>query len=189
MTTHTTTTMARSAPERRIPPEHSSTILVPLDGSSYSEAILGTVDRLAQPLGARVTLLLVGDPQLDPTIPLLGAAPHARTSAGTGMSLDGACRGGSAAAAVASSSHAGVEPVLRAYLQRCVAALPGVEAVLIVDFAEDPAAVIIARARQQHVDLIAMATHGRTGLLGRLTGSVTARVIRSGVAPVVVLRP
>jgi len=164
-------------------------MLVPLDGSSYSEAILGTVERLAQPLGARVTLLLVGDPQLDPTTPLPAAGTCVGTSAGTGMSLDGACCVGLAATAADVAARPGVEMVLRAYLQRCVAALPGVETVLIVDFAEDPAAVIIARARQQHVDLIAMATHGRTGLLGRLTGSVTARVIRSGVAPVVVLRP
>jgi nucleotide-binding universal stress UspA family protein len=49
--------------------------------------------------------------------------------------------------------------------------------------------VIIDRARQEHVDLIAMATHGRTGLMRALAGSVCERVIRSGVAPVVVLRP
>jgi nucleotide-binding universal stress UspA family protein len=78
---------------------------------------------------------------------------------------------------------------LQDYLRGCAAELGGAETACVVDEAEDPAGVIVTLARQQHADLIAIATHGRTGRLGRLAGRATARVIRSGVAPVVVLRP
>ncbi len=53
----------------------------------------------------------------------------------------------------------------------------------------DPAAEIIAFAKKGRFDLIVMATHGRSGLRGTLQGSVTAEVIRSGVTPVLVVRP
>jgi nucleotide-binding universal stress UspA family protein len=184
--------MAGPAPTTSTSMRQRPTILVPLDGSSYSEAILGTVERLARPLGADVTLLMVGHPTLDPLTLLTGAGRALAMSAGPDAALRtaGTHLAEPVAAAMAGvSSLAQVEVVLRAYLQRCAAALPGVATTLVVDFADDPAAVIVARARQQHVDLIAMATHGRTGLLQHLTGSVTGRVIRSGVAPVVVLRP
>ncbi|HET8648273.1 MAG TPA: universal stress protein, partial [Vicinamibacteria bacterium] len=45
------------------------------------------------------------------------------------------------------------------------------------------------RARRTHPDLIAMATHGHGGARHLLAGSVCERVIRSGVAPVLVVRP
>lgn len=53
----------------------------------------------------------------------------------------------------------------------------------------DPAIEIIDFANRGHFDLIVMATHGRSGLCETLQGSVTAEVIRSGVAPVLVVRP
>ena len=53
----------------------------------------------------------------------------------------------------------------------------------------EPAGEIIEFARRGQFDLIVMATHGRSGLRETLQGSVTAAVIRSGVAPVLVLRP
>ena len=55
------------------PMKHRTAVLVPLDGSHFSEAILGTVARLAAPLRAHVELLLVGDPTLDPEQPLPAA--------------------------------------------------------------------------------------------------------------------
>ncbi len=53
----------------------------------------------------------------------------------------------------------------------------------------EPAEEIIAFAKEDRFDLIVMATHGRSGLRETLQGSVTAAVIRSGVAPVLVVRP
>jgi nucleotide-binding universal stress UspA family protein len=51
------------------------------------------------------------------------------------------------------------------------------------------AQAIVEYARRHHVDMIAMSTHGAGGLRDMLVGSVTADVTRSGVAPVVVIRP
>lgn len=54
---------------------------------------------------------------------------------------------------------------------------------------DDPERAILDYARAHRVDMIAMATHGRMGLARTVRGSVTDAVIRSGVAPVLVCRP
>jgi nucleotide-binding universal stress UspA family protein len=82
-----------------------------------------------------------------------------------------------------------LETDLRVYLEDRVREMPRIKSRIMVDIADDPAAVIIARARERHADLIAMATHGRSGVNHLLMGSVCERVVRSGVAPVLVLRP
>jgi nucleotide-binding universal stress UspA family protein len=48
---------------------------------------------------------------------------------------------------------------------------------------------IIECARREAVDVIVMATHSRTGLARAVLGSTTDAVIRSGVAPVLVVHP
>lgn len=48
---------------------------------------------------------------------------------------------------------------------------------------------IVTYAEEHDVDLIAMPTHGRTGLERVILGSVTERVIRTGTVPVLTLRP
>jgi nucleotide-binding universal stress UspA family protein len=58
-----------------------------------------------------------------------------------------------------------------------------------VDFDDDPAHGIIEYAKSRRPLFIAMATHGRGGLDHAVHGSVAERVIRSGVAPVLVVRP
>jgi nucleotide-binding universal stress UspA family protein len=58
-----------------------------------------------------------------------------------------------------------------------------------VIFDDDPAAGIIAYAKEHGPLFIAMATHGRGGLNHAVHGSVTEQVIRSGVAPVLAVRP
>ena len=88
--------------------------------------------------------------------------------------------------------EARLETELRNYLQGRARALRGQRAARVsvrTEVSDDPAAAIIRRAREEHVDVIAMATHGRTGLNHLLAGSVCEEVIRSGVAPVLVLRP
>lgn len=53
----------------------------------------------------------------------------------------------------------------------------------------DPADAILAAAREQHADLIAMATHGRGVLARTVLGSVADRVVRNADVPVLVYRP
>jgi universal stress protein A len=48
---------------------------------------------------------------------------------------------------------------------------------------------IVRYAKHNDIDLIVMATHGRTGLTHLLMGSVAEKVVRSAPCPVLTLRP
>jgi nucleotide-binding universal stress UspA family protein len=52
-----------------------------------------------------------------------------------------------------------------------------------------PAGAILEYAREQAVDVIALATHGRGGIARMLLGSVADQVVRGAAAPVLVYRP
>ena len=52
-----------------------------------------------------------------------------------------------------------------------------------------PRAEIIRYARQHDIDLIVLATHGRTGLAHVLMGSVAESVVRTAPCPVLIVRP
>lgn len=53
----------------------------------------------------------------------------------------------------------------------------------------DPAAAILDRANRPDVDMIVMATHGRTGMKRWRLGSVAERVVRNATVPVMVVPP
>jgi nucleotide-binding universal stress UspA family protein len=53
----------------------------------------------------------------------------------------------------------------------------------------NPAERIVSYARRPEIDLIVMATHGRTGLRTVIFGSVAGRVLFSGARPVLLVRP
>ena len=48
---------------------------------------------------------------------------------------------------------------------------------------------IVEKAAAEKVDMIVMSTHGRTGLLHMLIGSVTEKVVRRAACPVLTIRP
>jgi nucleotide-binding universal stress UspA family protein len=75
------------------------------------------------------------------------------------------------------------------YLRQQAESLPDIAPTIHVEFAEDASDAILARAQAIGADVIAMATHGHGGVRHLLTGSVTERVIRAGVIPVLTLRP
>jgi nucleotide-binding universal stress UspA family protein len=53
-----------------------------------------------------------------------------------------------------------------------------------------PAAeAILDYAEAQHADLIAIATHGRSGISRFVFGSVTQKVVQTAPVPVLVIRP
>jgi nucleotide-binding universal stress UspA family protein len=52
-----------------------------------------------------------------------------------------------------------------------------------------PADEIAQYAREEQIDLIVMATHGRTGLAHAIIGSIAEKVIRSSTVPVFVVKP
>jgi nucleotide-binding universal stress UspA family protein len=55
--------------------------------------------------------------------------------------------------------------------------------------AGEPAAEIVAFARERGVDLLVLGTHGRTGIEHALMGSIAERVVRKAHCPVLTVRP
>ena len=76
-----------------------------------------------------------------------------------------------------------------AYLTGLARRFPGDSAQCLVREGEHPAAEIVRCAEELEVDMIALATHGRTGLAHALLGSVAEAVVRSSRRPVLLLRP
>ena len=76
------------------------------------------------------------------------------------------------------------------YLSAMAARMPrGCDVQIVAHVAGHVADVLIDRAREEAVDVVVMATHGATGITRALFGSTTEQVVRSGVAPVLVVHP
>jgi len=134
-------------------------ILVPLDGSTRAEAILTELRVLLARRDSEVVLLRV---VLLPTT--MNAPEYARL-------LD----------------ERRAEAL--AYVQRMVGELAGAGATARgVVYEGYPADAILAGAREQAATLIALTTHGRTGLARWQLGSVTEKVLRGGECPILVTR-
>lgn len=151
-----------TAPVRRM--------LIPLDGSAIAEAVLPPALAFARITGAHITLLHIPDPQ-QPRRRLLQQLDNIES--GLGDSL----RPGIGEAA---------EHYLQTVPHRHKAADLTIESVLL-DGA--PAPTILDYAEQANIDLIAMATHGRTGLQRWLYGSVTEKVLRTAATSLLIVRP
>lgn len=142
-----------------------NTILVPLDGSARAEAILPHVEELARRNQATVIFLQVVDPTT--SIPELEGLT-------TEINLE----------------------IVREEIAAATAYLTGLQGRLgekdIVSriLVERGSAVdaIIAVAEREKADLIAMASHGRTGLARVLFGSVAQGVLNHAKQPVLFLR-
>ncbi len=143
-------------------------ILVPLDPSNYSEAILDSVLTLARLMTARVTLLTVVAPQFgiaEPELP----PPAPQHPAIVARRLD--------------EAHARLRRLARPF------GLDGVGARTRVAVAGTPAAGILEVLAEDCFDMVALATHGAAGLRRLLTGSVADKVIRGSGKPVLVYHP
>ncbi len=159
-------------------------ILVTLDGSPLSEQVLPQVKQLIAGAETSITLLTVA------AAPEESAEARAWTMLPPTMPPPAMVAGQFESVARRGQALARVRAELDRYLEEAVAGLPlqGVtveQAVRIGDAAEE----IIKYAREQNVDLIMMATHGRTGLSRAISGSVADRVVTSGAAPVLLVRP
>lgn len=139
-------------------------VLIPLDGSTLAERALGPGLDLARRLKARVTLLqVVGLLVLD------RGSGEGEAGSGAGASAFGrALRYLEGVAAECESPGGALE----------MQVVPGEAAGAILDF-----------ARQAGVDLIAMATHGRTGLSRWVYGSVAESVLRGSEGSLLVVPP
>lgn len=138
-------------------------VLVPLDGSPLAESVLPFILEIAGPLDMEVVLLRAVPP-ITPTV-------------------------------VEGMRYVEVEDVegrlaeARAYLAPLATELThkGVRSRVMVRHG-DPVAEIIAGAREAEADLIAMTTHGRSGLGRLLFGSVAEAVLREAEIPVFMMK-
>ena len=141
-------------------------ILVPLDGSPLSEAVLPHAEKLAQALNVEIILLHVEVapvPEFDSHIPALAPMIEEikHKLADEKTYLDQTC---------SKLESAGVRA---SYLLR----------------EGDVAETIIESAEIMQADLIAMSMHGRTGVLKLLLGSVAEQVVQKSKIPVILIRP
>ena len=139
-------------------------ILVPLDGSTIGEAALPHTGTLAAALGAEVVLFHVLEPQTS----LVGHE-------------DGA-------AYVPIQDEAGRKASAIAYLDKVGKPLKerGCNTLSAVGF-DSPADRIIEYAEANSIDLIAMSTHGRSGIGRWVFGSVTDKILHAGNTAVLVV--
>ena len=143
---------------------HIRHILAPTDFSDYSKRALSDALDLAQTFGAKLTLLHVVEPA-----PYLGEF----TLPTMGEDLLG-----------------DLERQASAELARVLPEAPQAPiAVTRAVIVGSPARTIVATAEATHVDLLVLATHGRTGLSHLLIGSVAERVVRTAPCPVLTIRP
>jgi len=164
-------------------------ILATFDGSPASETALAQVVRLARQgdhvqLFSAVTSSIGGVRMRGPLRPVVGMAPLAAAepvvvSGDTPKQLE------------ARSQAIERELAVRTdYLQDLAALLPaGITSDCMTVAHDDPATAIIDHALSLQPDLIIMTTHGRTGLVHILFGDVAEEVVRSGVAPVLLVHP
>lgn len=164
------------------------TMLVTLDKSEFSEKILATAGRIAAETRAKVILLHVFPPVHDVARSSIATGPggtvHASAYAGVAPPETSLQQVESATQAAA---RAQTETL--AYLQPLASHFESLTVECVAREGAHPAEEILRTAESQGVDLIAMATHGRTGLAHVLVGSVAAAVVRSGKFPVVLVRP
>jgi len=153
-------------------------ILVPLDGSPLAEAVLGHVTPIAERFGAEIVLL-----QVVSTFAEIVSKTMPRESFPSptlqDMSVD-----------AAQAQHDAEQATAAVYLQRVSESLAakGLKATIDVREGPAPAAVILAVALDRDCDLIAMSTHGRSGLGRAVFGSVTDDVLRNSPLPLLLIR-
>lgn len=141
------------------------TILVPLDGSGRAEAILAHVEGLALGLGAKLVLLRV----VDPVTSMSGLE---------GLPMDVTRELIQKEADEAYSYLEAKSGELRAR---------NIEVLTVVRYGPIVQSIIDA-AEAQHADLIAIASHGRTGLARLFYGSVAAGVLNRADRPLLIIR-
>lgn len=161
--------------------------LVTLDGSAASESILATARELfAATPGTEVHLLHVLDPEaVHGTVGEEVGDPRASRTFALGVPI--APRRvvespGQAKERVHREVAVQLENIAR---ERLGEFSPHCH----VEWSDDPAEAIVELADRLRVNMILMATHGRSGLSRALMGSVAEAVIRKSRRPVLVQRP
>jgi nucleotide-binding universal stress UspA family protein len=148
------------------------TVILPLDGSGFSEEVLPAATALGELAGATYVLVQVVPPAstLHTVIARDVAFPHAWVDAD-----------------VASALHASAHTHLDGVATRLRKRELQVETEVLVE--PSAAAAILDFAERRSADLIAMTTHGRSGIGRLVLGSVADKVLRDARIPVLLYRP
>lgn len=144
-------------------------ILVPLDGSSVGETAIPYAEALAKPLGAELILFQVLEPAAE-------AVAWTGTYESRAIPPKPVDAGGGKSHAIAYLESVG-SPLKGKGLSVSTATALGQPANQIIDYAKDKA-----------IDLIAMSTHGRSGIGRWVFGSIADKVLHSGDTAVLVVR-
>ncbi len=156
-------------------------LLVPLDGSEFSRTVVPAVRSLFDPERARITLFRVGDAPAH-----LGGPPTRRTVTSE-MILP---EPDEPTHVWDSQEWESARQRLRDELSPTARRLERDGWRVEVETAfGDPAEEIVAWCEEHAPDMVAMATHGRTGLSRALLGSVAERALRRLAVPVLMVRP
>ena len=151
--------------------EIPSHILIPLDGSKLAETMLEPAITLAKGFNAKITFTRVDDPNDRPDGELYDAISEYDPS-------------------LAESYKDAFYHRSLDYLERIKAQYEAFDVPMGVDIGQGKSAErIIAVAERNGCDLIAMSTHGRTGMRRWRYGSVTERVLRNTERAMLVARP
>jgi nucleotide-binding universal stress UspA family protein len=160
--------------------------LVTLDDSALSLTILETARELVRLVpGAEVHLLTVLDP--GQARGLLASTPEVTHGAAGTVAVS------SPSPAIVESHGEALERLEREQREHlrdvAVENFPGADWYCHTRWSKDPASAIVDVARELGIDVIAMATHGRSGVSHLVAGSVTEAVIRRSGKPVLVRCP
>jgi nucleotide-binding universal stress UspA family protein len=152
-------------------------ILVPLDGSKLAEVVLPYVQELARRFDSEVTLIQVIAP--------LSKLVAETVPAGLEPTGAAAAVGVEAASEALKAEREGARSYLEGVAERLKAEKVKVRAEVVEGAAGD---AIVQYAHGHAMDLIAMTTHGRSGLLRLVFGSTADEVLRRAGTPVLLIR-
>lgn len=162
-------------------------LLVTLDGSGFSERILDSAVRLAGLTTAEVYLLRVVGPAREERRPGENFDPRGESEGAAMVGERRVIRMREVESATQAAER--LEAEARDYLTEPAKRFAPADTHLLVRHGSHPADEILRCAEEIGADLIAMATHGRTGVGAVVAGSVAAAVLRAGKTPVMLIRP
>lgn len=151
-----------------VTPVSLKTIILPLDGSGLAEKVLPSVVALARPLKLEVQLVRAYTPAAEAYIITDGVIAQSTAQFNENLKAE-----------------------VETYLEGKVQALraEGLENVISTAVLGDAASEIIDFARRTDNNLVAMSTHGRSGVGRWLVGSIAEKVVQHSQDPVLLFRP
>lgn len=164
-------------------------ILIPLDGSPFSLQVLESVKQFLPPEEHTLTLLRV---ETEPLGLIAGPAQPAAAAGGAYTPMYNSHQDALRAhhPIYASQEEESQTAAVRGAMQEVIRQLEGwgYGVDLAVRFG-DPVEEIVNYVESREFDMVAMTTHGRSGLQRLLFGSVAAELVRRLDKPILLLRP